>query len=137
MKILLTGANGYIGMRLLPKLLDMGLEVVCAVRDEKRLSVDANTRSKIQIVEIDFLDDPKNQQVPKDIDAAYYLIHSMTSSITDFDEKEAQAAQNFNVIMENSQCKQVVYLSGIVNDKELSKHLSSRKNVEEILYRGP
>lgn len=137
MKILLTGANGYIGMRLLPKLLDMGHEVVCAVRDEKRLSVDANTRSKIQIVEIDFLDDPKNQQVPEDLDAAYYLIHSMTSSITDFDEKEAQAAQNFNVIMENSQCKQVIYLSGIVNDKELSKHLSSRKNVEEILYKGP
>ena len=137
MKILLTGANGYIGMRLLPKLLDMGHEVVCAVRDEKRLSVDANTRSKIQIVEIDFLDDPKNQQVPEDLDAAYYLIHSMTSSITDFDKKEAQAAQNFNVIMENSQCKQVIYLSGIVNDKELSKHLSSRKNVEEILYKGP
>ena len=54
MKILLTGANGYIGMRLLPQLLDMGHNVVCAVRDEKRLSVDAKTRSKIDIVEIDF-----------------------------------------------------------------------------------
>ena len=62
MKIILTGANGYIGMRLLPKLLDMGHTVVCAVRDEKRLSVDAKTRSKIDIVEIDFLDDPEKQK---------------------------------------------------------------------------
>ncbi|MBO0343350.1 MAG: SDR family oxidoreductase [Bacteroidota bacterium] len=137
MKILLTGANGYIGMRLLPKLLDMGHSVVCAVRDEKRLSVDAKTRSKIDVVEVDFLDDPEKHQVPKDIDAAYYLIHSMASSVTDFDEKEAQAAKNFNTILENTQCKQVIYLSGIVNDEELSKHLSSRKNVEEILYKGP
>ena len=136
MKILLTGANGYIGMRLLPKLLDMGHEVICAVRDEKRLSVDAKVRSQIEVVEIDFLEDPANQNIPKNIDAAYYLIHSMTSSVSDFDEKEAQAAKNFNTLLEGTQCKQVIYLSGIVNDKELSKHLSSRKNVEEILYKG-
>ena len=136
MRILLTGANGYIGMRLLPKLLDMGHEVICAVRDEKRLSVDAKVRSQIKVVEIDFLEDPANQNIPKNIDAAYYLIHSMTSSVSDFDEKEAQAAKNFNTLLEGTQCKQVIYLSGIVNDKELSKHLSSRKNVEEILYKG-
>ncbi|NYJ27687.1 SDR family oxidoreductase [Allomuricauda sp. ARW1Y1] len=136
MKILLTGANGYIGMRLLPKLLDMGHEVICAVRDEKRLSVDAKVRSQIKVVEIDFLEDPANQNIPKNIDAAYYLIHSMTSSVSDFDEKEAQAAKNFNTLLKGTQCKQVIYLSGIVNDKELSKHLSSRKNVEEILYKG-
>ena len=137
MKILLTGANGYIGMRLLPNLLEMGHEVVCAVRDEKRLSVDAKTRAKIDVVEIDFLDDTKDQQLPKDIDAAYYLIHSMASSVTDFDEKEAIAAKNFNALMANTHCKQVIYLSGIVNDEQLSKHLSSRKNVEDILYQGP
>ena len=137
MKILLTGANGYIGMRLLPNLLEMGQEVICAVRDEKRLSVDAKIRAKIDVVEIDFLDDTKDQQLPKDIDAAYYLIHSMASSVTDFDEKEAIAAKNFNALLANTHCKQVIYLSGIVNDKQLSKHLSSRKNVEDILYQGP
>ena len=114
----------------------MGHEVICAVRDEKRLSVDAKVRSQIKVVEIDFLEDPANQNIPKNIDAAYYLIHSMTSSVSDFDEKEAQAAKNFNTLLEGTQCKQVIYLSGIVNDKELSKHLSSRKNVEEILYKG-
>lgn len=136
MKILLTGANGYIGMRLLPQLLRMGHEVVCAVRDANRLSVDKETRSEITIVEIDFLDDRKENPIPKDIEAAYYLIHSMTGSVGDFDEKEAQAAKNFNQYLNETKVQQVIYLSGIVNNEELSKHLSSRKNVENILYQG-
>ncbi|MBT8188567.1 MAG: SDR family oxidoreductase [Croceitalea sp.] len=136
MKILLTGANGYIGMRLLPQLLDAGHQIVCAVRDEKRLSIDRETRNKIEVVEIDFLDPVQPNILPLDIDAAYYLIHSMTSSISDFDEKEALSAENFNTYMEQTKVKQVIYLSGIVNDDKLSKHLSSRKNVEDILYQG-
>ncbi|UJH66603.1 SDR family oxidoreductase [Allomuricauda sp. SCSIO 65647] len=136
MKILLTGANGYIGMRLLPQLLQQGHDVVCAVRDEKRFSIDGETRKRIQVIEIDFLEDIKENTVPKDIDAAYYLIHSMTSSIGDFDEKEAQAAKRFNTLLKETNVRQVIYLSGIVNNEKLSKHLSSRKNVEEILYQG-
>lgn len=136
MKILLTGANGYIGMRLLPQLLDMGHEVVCAVRDEARLSVDKETRSKIEVIEIDFLEEPKEKVVPNDIDAAYFLIHSMSSSTQDFDEMEAKTAENFNKYVAKTQIEQVVYLSGIVNDDNLSKHLQSRKNVEDILYQG-
>ncbi|MBT8237893.1 MAG: SDR family oxidoreductase [Croceitalea sp.] len=136
MKILLTGANGYIGMRLLPQLLDAGHQIVCAVRDEKRLSIDRETKNKIEVVEIDFLDPVQPNILPLDIDSAYYLIHSMTSSISDFDEKEALSAENFNTYMEQTKVKQVIYLSGIVNDDKLSKHLSSRKNVEDILYQG-
>lgn len=137
MKILLTGANGYIGMRLLPQLLQEGHQVVCAVRDEKRLSVDAETRERIEVVEVDFLEEPIPGKIPADIDTAYYLIHSMSSSISDFDKREAQAAEAFNRYMETVRPKQVIYLSGIVNDEKLSKHLSSRKHVEEILYTGP
>jgi uncharacterized protein YbjT (DUF2867 family) len=136
MKILLTGANGYIGMRLLPQLLERGHKVICAVRDENRLSIDTQTRKMVEVIEVDFLDDNKSARIPKDIDAAYYLIHSMTGSTTDFDEKEALAAKNFNTYLAETSCKQVIYLSGIVNDKKLSKHLSSRKNVEDILYQG-
>ncbi|MET6989848.1 SDR family oxidoreductase [Sediminicola arcticus] len=136
MKILLTGANGYIGMRLLPQLLDQGHEVVCAVRDQKRLSIDAETLSKISVVEVDFLDKYTPDVIPADIDVAYYLIHSMSSSTTDFDEKEAISAKNFNRYMNDTKVEQVIYLSGIVNDKDLSKHLRSRKNVEDILYKG-
>ncbi len=136
MKILLTGANGYIGMRLLSQLINLGHEVICAVRDEKRLSVDKETRSRIDVIEVDFLDDSKPNLFPKDIDVAYYLIHSMTSSLTDFDEKEALSAHMFNRYMADTDVKQVIYLSGIVNEEKLSKHLSSRKNVEDILYQG-
>jgi len=136
MKILLTGANGYIGMRLLPQLLEMGHDVVCAVRNEARLSVDKEIRSKIEVIEIDFLTEPKDNIVPKDIDAAYFLIHSMSSSTQDFDDMEARTAENFNKYVSNTQIQQVIYLSGIVNDDKLSKHLQSRKNVEDILYKG-
>lgn len=136
MKILLTGANGYIGMRLLPLLLEMGHHVICAVRDETRLSVDKEIREQIEVIEIDFLKDPKENILPKDIDAAYFLIHSMSASIHDFDELESTTARNFNKTVAYTNIQQVIYLSGIVNDEVLSKHLRSRKNVEDILYEG-
>lgn len=137
MKILLTGANGYIGMRLLPQLLDLGHEVICTVRDESRFSIDKEIRACIEVVEIDFLQNVDPNKLHKDIDAAYFLIHSMSSSTKDFDEQEAITAHNFNAYLAETNVKQVIYLSGIVNDKNLSKHLSSRKNVEGILYEGP
>ena len=136
MKILLTGANGYIGLRLLPQLLELGHDVICTVRDKKRLAVDKELKEKITIVEIDFLKEPQPYLLPKDIDVAYYLIHSMTSSTDDFDEKEERSAQNFKEYLSHTHCKQVIYLSGIINEKNLSKHLRSRKNVEETLYKG-
>ena len=136
MKILLTGANGYIGMRLLPQLLELGHEVICAVRDKNRFSIDEDTKAQLQIIEVDFLKEYTPNLIPKDIDVAYYLIHSMSSSTSDFDVKEAQSAEMFNRYMADTRVKQVIYLSGIVNEEKLSKHLSSRKNVEEILFRG-
>ncbi len=136
MRILLTGTNGYIGMRLLPMLLDLGHDVVCCVRDRNRLSIDHETKRRVSIIEIDFLETPDLSKMPKDIDAAYYLIHSMSSSTSDFDKKEEISAQNFNEYLKDTQVKQVIYLSGIVNEKNLSKHLWSRKNVEETLYKG-
>lgn len=136
MKILLTGANGYIGMRLLPELLEKGHEVVCAVRDKNRLSIDEETRQQLTVIEVDFLKEVRPDLIPKDITIAFYLIHSMSGSTHDFDQKEAKSAEIFNAYMEQTQVLQVIYLSGIVNEKELSKHLSSRKNVENILYAG-
>jgi uncharacterized protein YbjT (DUF2867 family) len=136
MKILLTGANGYIGMRVLPIILDQGHEVVCAVRSADRLSVDKETKAKIEIIEVDLLDEVKPDLFPKDIDAAYYLVHSMTSSTSNFSRKEQTTAEHFNAYMKETQVKQVIFLSGIVNEEHLSEHLESRKNVESILYKG-
>lgn len=137
MKILLTGANGYIGLRLLHQLLKEGHDLVCAVRDRNRLSVPKEIRTQLEIVEVDFLEAPEESPIPKDIDVAYYLIHSMSSTTKNFDELEAEAAQNFNALVEHTQIKQVIYLSGIVNEDKLSKHLHSRKRVEDILGKGP
>lgn len=136
MKILLTGANGYVGRRLLPELLAQGHEITCAVRDKSRLGLDKETLSKITIWEVDFLTEPDLTYLPDTIDVAYYLIHSMTSSTENFDKLEAVTAENFNIYMNAIKVKQVVYLSGIVNNKTLSKHLISRRNVEKILYGG-
>lgn len=133
MKILLTGANGYIGMRLIPSLLESGHDIVCAVRSADRLSVDKETKAKLQIVEIDFLKEPNPDILPKDIDVAYYLIHSMTASTKDFDDKEAQAARNFNAYVAPTSIEQVIFLTGMNKEGEMSKHLESRQNVAQIL----
>lgn len=136
MKILLTGANGYIGKRLLPQLIKLGHQVVCCVRDKNRMDIDEAYAKNVSFVEVDFLDEVNTENFPKDLDVAYYLIHSMSSSTGDFDEKEALSAENFNKYMAVTSVKQVIYLSGIINQEELSKHLSSRKKVEEILFQG-
>ena len=135
MKILLTGATGYIGKRLLPVLVEAGHEVVCCVRDSARFNPPESIKQKVSVIEVDFLDEKTLERVPKDIDAAYYLIHSMSSS-TDYKSLEHISAINFKKSLEGSNIKQVIYLSGIVNESELSEHLSSRMNVESELGKG-
>ena len=136
MKILLTGATGYIGKRLLPILLKQGHEVVCCVRDKNRFTIPVSFEKQIEVIEIDFLKKETLTQIPETIDAAYYLIHSMSNSSDNYDELERISAGNFVERLNQTQVKQVIYLSGIVNDKSLSKHLSSRKRVENILTSG-
>ena len=136
MKILLTGATGYIGKRLLPLLIEQGHDIVCCVRDKNRFYAPAELIDKITVVEVDFLNQETMSNIPEDIDAAYYLIHSMSGSATNFDELESNSALNFVERVNETTAKQVIYLSGIINDSSLSKHLSSRKKVEEILTSG-
>jgi uncharacterized protein YbjT (DUF2867 family) len=133
MRILLTGATGYIGQRLLLALLNDGHEVICCVRDKKRFDSEKYKSSKLSVVEVNFLEKETLANIPSDIKVAYYLIHSMSSSIDKFEEMEAVSAVNFKNRIEKTEVEQVIYLSGIINDDKLSKHLSSRKKVEEIL----
>ena len=137
MKILLTGATGYIAQRLLPVLLDNGNEVICCVRDRFRFDAEKYRSSSLSVIEVDFLDAESLMKIPSDIDAAYYLIHSMSTSSGDFEKMEELSALNFKECLRNSKIRQVIYLSGIVNEEKLSKHLASRKNVERILASGP
>lgn len=136
MKILLTGATGYIAQRLLPELLKDGHQVVCCVRDKGRFDLTRFDSPDIEVAEVNFLDLKSLDNIPADIDVAYYLIHSMSTRSGDFEEMESRSAENFVSRMNQTQVKQVIYLTGIVNDDLLSKHLASRKKVEDILSAG-
>ena len=134
MKILLTGASGYIGKRLLPVLLEQNHEVICCVRDKNRFPSDGIYAHKnISVFEVDFLKEIKITDSIRNIDAAYYLIHSMSSNIKDFEQLEIDSANNFINLVKQTSVKQIIYLGGITNEEKLSKHLASRKKVEEIL----
>jgi uncharacterized protein YbjT (DUF2867 family) len=133
MKILVTGATGYIGKRLIPLLANDEHHVICAVRDKLRADKSYAEDDLIDVVEADFLKPETLTSIPKDIDVAFYLIHSMSNSSKDFESLEERCAINFRNHLINTNVKQVIYLSGITNDDNLSKHLQSRKNVENIL----
>jgi len=137
MKILLTGATGYIGKRLLPVLLEQGHEIICCIRDKNRFPTEGiYNHSNVSLFEIDFLKDINFSESIKEIDAAYYLIHSMSSNTKDFSLLEEIAANNFIKLVKQTSIKQIIYLGGITNEEKLSKHLASRKRVEEILLTG-
>ncbi|MTI31954.1 SDR family oxidoreductase [Xanthovirga aplysinae] len=136
MKILLTGATGYIGKRLLPVLLEEGHEITCAVRDKNRLEFAQNGSKTIKIFEVNFLQESSFQKAPKTFDVAFFLMHSMATSPSDFEEKELKIAKNFLSYINLTTTKQIIYLSGISNEPALSPHLQSRKNVESILKKS-
>jgi uncharacterized protein YbjT (DUF2867 family) len=133
MKILVTGVTGYIAQRLIPVLLENGHDVVCCVRDSARFNSKKYQSNQLTVVEADFLKKESLNTIPKEIDVAYYLIHSMSTHQGDFESMEEICATNFKNCIEQTTAKQVIYLSGISNTEELSKHLSSRKNVETVL----
>jgi uncharacterized protein YbjT (DUF2867 family) len=136
--ILLTGSTGYIGRRLLPVLLEQGHTVICLVRDKRRFDHEdfsSVPNNQLQIVESDLTDAAGLKDLPTTIDLAFYLIHSMSSK-ENFLEAEKKSAENFVSYIDQTTAKQIIYLSGIVNDDVLSKHLSSRKNVENILSKS-
>lgn len=136
MKILLTGATGYIAQRLLPVLLGNGHEIVCCVRDRERFDSNKYRSASLSVVEVDFLKPETLKVIPDNIQAAYYLIHSMSTSTGDFEKMEEISAINFKNAIQRTKARQVIYLSGIVNEEILSKHLTSRRNVEKILGSG-
>lgn len=135
MKILLTGATGYIGKRLLPVLVENGHTVVCCVRDLKRFNPPKSLENMVEVIQVDLLKKETLTNIPEDIDAAYYLVHSMSAS-SDYHLLEEESAINFRKTIQHTKAKHVIYLGGIINENKLSKHLDSRKNVEIELQKG-
>lgn len=136
MKILLTGANGYIGKRLLPLLVQQGHTVVALVRSAARLPLPEPLRASVQILEADLLDPKSLESIPSDIDAVYYLVHSMHHSATHFSELEETCARHLVQRLQQTKARQIIYLSGLADGESLSRHMASRHYVEEILRQG-
>ncbi len=137
-KILVTGANGYIGQRLIRDLLMDDNEVFAMVRHESRLQLEKfnkkHPQAKLNIVKADLLDKKSLEKLPSDLDIAFYLVHSMSGKTSqDFEDMEKICAQNFVDRFNKTKLKQVIYLGGIANSDRLSKHLRSRLNVEHVL----
>ncbi|WP_375418581.1 SDR family oxidoreductase [uncultured Hymenobacter sp.] len=140
MNILLTGATGYIGQRLLPLLAAAGHTVICLVRDPRRFALPevlpAAQHGQICVVAADLLKPESLADLPLDIDVAYYLVHSMSGHDKNFFRLEQQSAHNFTQYLNRTTARQVIYLSGIANDRALSVHLRSRRAVEKGLRKA-
>ena len=132
MKILLTGANGYIGSRLLLLLLEAGHTVVALVRHPGSLPL--TSHPLLTILYADLLKaETLKTAIPHDIDIAFYLVHAMSYSRHDFPAMEEKTAQNFLEALRGTAVKQIIYLSGLANDKYLSPHLTSRYKTESLI----
>jgi uncharacterized protein YbjT (DUF2867 family) len=139
LNILLTGANGYIGLRILPLLLEAGHRVKAAVRDRVRFPVSQFLAfiedGRLEILEGDMLEPETLPELGGDLDAAFYLLHSMGAG-KGFKKREEDCARNFSNWVEAARVGRVVYLGGLVPDGELSEHLESREGVNRILRSG-
>lgn len=130
--ILVTGATGYIGGRLVPLLLERGDRVRCMVRDPARLVGRAWT-DDVEVVPADALDPDSLDGALAGVDTAYYLIHSMRGG-EDFAERDRQAANNFAQACRRQGVRHIIYLGGLgSDDPDASTHLRSRREVGEVL----
>ncbi len=136
-KVLLTGATGFIGKRLIFQLLELGHEVYALARVRGR-SIGIIDHPRLHVIHGDLLDLAHVDPIPMDLDAAYYLVHSMAQKVDDLLTKEGETAADFIELLRVTSCQQIIYLGGIFQEEgALSVHLRSRKNVEEVLKKGP
>jgi len=134
MRVLVTGATGFVGGRLVAALLGDGHDVTVLMRDEERYR-EEHPSEGVRVVEGDLLE-PGRLGEAMDVEAAYYLVHSMRAG-TDFAERDRRAARHFERAASTAGVSRVIYLGGLGEERDhLSTHLRSRREVEAILGEG-
>ena len=123
-RVLVTGATGYVGGRLVRNLIKQGYEVKVFVRDRKKVA-QYSWANSVEIVVGNVTDYPATFQALTGVDVAFYLLHSINSS-TKFDQIEKEMAATFGKAAADAKINQIVYLGGIANDSKTSRHLKSR-----------
>ena len=135
-RVLVTGATGYVGGRLVPKLLEAGFDVRVLVRNPHKL-VDVPWRSDVEVVEGDLSNTDAIAAACADIDTVYYLVHSMGAGGR-FEDLESQSAHAVADAAAHAGVSRIIYLGGLHPvDGELSEHLRSRAAVGEIFLSSP
>ena len=135
MRVLVTGATGYIGGRLVPALLAAGYDVRCFVRDPGRIE---GRFEGAEITRGDVFDEASINAALRDCDVAYYLVHSMSEDRRDFTRRDREGAQIFGRAAANAGVGRIVFLGGLGDDDgraKLSPHLRSRHEVGDELRR--
>lgn len=134
MRILVTGATGFVGQSLVPVLLDAGYDVRALSRS--RANAVEVLDSRVEVVEGDVLDQESLVDVFEDVDLAYYLIHSLGAG-DEYEERDRRAADNFATAASDAGIDRVIYLGGLgETGGDLSAHLASRREVETHLAAG-
>lgn len=129
--ILLTGATGYVGGRLLPLLVSDGWRVRCLARQPEHLS--PRVPAGVELVQGDLLDAKSLSAAMQGVEAAFYLVHSMGAT-NDFETQDRLAAENFAATARAAGVRRIIYLGGLGEDEpDLSAHLRSRHEVGERL----
>jgi uncharacterized protein YbjT (DUF2867 family) len=138
MRVAVTGVTGYVGGRLVPALLDRGHEVLCLVRNPRKLD-DRHWRldPKVEVTADDVSDIDQLAAKLSGCQAAYYLIHSMQASGDKYAEEDRRLAETFAKAAKAAGVQRIIYLGGLGEmGPNLSEHLSSRREVEQVLAQG-
>ena len=133
MKVLLAGANSYIGTNLIPVLLQKGHQVVCLVRDPGHFRKSNNYSNAVTVISGDLLRRKSIAVLPEDIDAAYYLVNNFAQT-SGFAALGAVSAQNFIEVVNDTDCRQIITLCDMNN--HATDQVIAKSFIDDILSSG-
>jgi len=136
MKILVTGASGFVGKKLIYALASLKHEVIAVARSPEKIEIPEELKPFITAIKCDLSKKEDYANLPKNIDAAYFLVHSMKQADKNFAQLEQSLSELFVLYLNTTTAKQVIFLGGIISEKVTSKHMVSRQKVEEILKKA-